>query len=366
MTSRFAQPPSQIQARARRAATTSCIVLGLLLTVPALADQSVPIDIRWESPSGCPQERDVREQIDKVLGTSRHDTAFRVEGTITRNDRRYRLELVLHVRDLVGTRTLESSSCKDFDGAAAVEIGLLIHSAEATVAPIPLDNEPPPSSASKGPETTSSTVTKDAIPDPPKASEPKPESKPEVEPEITKPPSPEPSQRSWHAIVQAPLLARGKGPLPQSATGVGAAFGLEFASWQLQINALAWQRQTVQAQDLPMYGAEVDRITAALWTCHESRLSWFGFSPCLTTGLERVAATGTGRNIVPSTQHAIRMTAGPGVQGRVYLANWIRLLTAVGAQIDLSHPQISLAGIGSVYNFTPLSLTIALGLEWSL
>jgi hypothetical protein len=82
--------------------------------------------------------------------------------------------------------------------------------------------------------------------------------------------------------------------------------------------------------------------------------------------MERVAATGTGRNIVPTTQQAIRMTAGAGLQGRIHLANWIRLLTMVGGQVDLSHPHISLAGIGSVYNFTPLSLTIALGLEWSL
>ena len=365
MTSRFAQPP-KIQGWAGRAASTSLMVLGLLLTESALAEPAAPIDIRWESPSGCPQDRDVREQIQKVLGSSQHDTSLRAEGTITRIGRRFRLDLVLHIRDLVGTRTLESNSCKDFDGAVAVEIGLLIHSTEATEPPMALANEPISSPPSKDPETTSPMATKNAIPGEQKSNDSKPEREPEVDPETKKAPPPELSNRLWRAIVQAPILALEIGPLPQSATGIGLSLGFEYAKWRLQVNALAWRRQTIHAQDLPMYGAEVDRIATALWTCHESRLSWFGFSPCLTTGLERIAATGTGRNIVPSTQHAIRMTVGVGVQGRVFLANWIRLLMAVGGQMDLSHPQISLAGIGSVHNFTPLSLTLALGLEWSL
>jgi hypothetical protein len=324
------------------------------------------MDIRWEAPSGCPQESDVREQIQKVLGTGRHDTSFRAEGTITRIDRRFRIVLVLHLRELVFTRTLEANSCTDFDGVAAVEIGLLIHSAEATEAPLAPPHAPTFPTSNKGAENTTPTATKAATTEPPKANDPKPESKPEGDPQETKPPVPETSQRSWRALVQAPFVALGKGPLPALATGIGLSLGLDYADWQLQIMALAWRRQTVHPEGLPMYGAEVDRIASTLWICHESRLAWFGFSPCLTTGLERVAATGTGRNIVSTTQHAMRMTAGAGVQGRAYLANWIRLVTSVGGQADLSQPQISLAGIGSVYNFTQFSLAITLGLELGL
>ena len=60
------------------------------------------------------------------------------------------------------------------------------------------------------------------------------------------------------------------------------------------------------------------------------------------------------------------MTAGAAIQGRLYLASWIRLLAAVGGQVELSRPRISIKGLGSVYQFAPAALTLALGLEWIL
>jgi hypothetical protein len=64
------------------------------------------------------------------------------------------------------------------------------------------------------------------------------------------------------------------------------------------------------------------------------------------------------------------MTLGAGAQGRVHLASWIRLLMAVGGQIELSRPQISVGGEQAykfeVYQFAPAALTAALGIEWSL
>jgi hypothetical protein len=142
-----------------------------------------------------------------------------------------------------------------------------------------------------------------------------------------------------------------------------------------------WQRQNVPASGFPGYGADVDRIAAALWACREYRLSWFGLSPCLVAGMERVSARGTGRHVVASPQHAIGASAGAGVQGRVYLARWIRLLAAVGGEVELVRPQILIDGLGPldpdplaeppapptrVYRFAPAALTVALGLEWAL
>jgi hypothetical protein len=68
------------------------------------------------------------------------------------------------------------------------------------------------------------------------------------------------------------------------------------------------------------------------------------------------------------------MTLGAGAQGRVYLASWIRLLMAMGGQIELFRPQISMDGEGTpwtsdrfeVYQFTPAVFSVALGLEWIL
>jgi hypothetical protein len=324
------------------------ILLGLLTTAPAMADPP-SIEIHWEAPAGCPQESDVRDRIQNLLGSGRKSSHLRAEGTIAKLDKRFRLDLVVHVRELVGTRSIESSSCEDLAGAAAVEIGLLVHSAEAAPEPSRPVTQPQTSppvrkdrshrSRSNGTDSRASQRTSDTSPTERASNGGKSESKTEAESEATVQPPSVASQRAWHVLVQAPVLELGVGPLPQSARGIGLSLGLEYASWQLQLKGISWQRQNVPAPGWPGYGADVDRVGAAFWGCREFRGSWVGFSPCLTAGMERVSASGTGRNIAPSTQHAIGMTAGAGIQGRLYLASWIRLLTTVGGQVELSRPR---------------------------
>jgi hypothetical protein len=357
------------------------MLLGLLATAPAMAEPQPSIDIRWQAPPGCPQESDVRDRIQTLLGAGRHDSHLRAEGTITRIDRRFRLDLVVRVRDLVGTRSIESNSCEDLAGAAAVELGLLIHSAAAAFEPSrsgtqpptlpPVRGSEPSSSRSDGTDAHPSQGTNEASPAARAPIGAKSESKTDVVSAAKEPPTEVKSQRPWHALVQVPVLELGVGPLPQATRGIGLSLGLECENWQLQLNGISWQRQSVPAPGFPGYGADVDRIGAAFWGCREFHFSWFGLSPCLTVGLDRVSARGNGRNIAQSTQHAFGMTVGAGAQGRVYLARWIRLLMAVGGQIELSRPQISIGGEEpayqiAVYEFAPAALLVAVGLEWSL
>jgi hypothetical protein len=357
------------------------MLLGLFATAPAMAEPQPSIDMRWQAPPGCPQESDVRDRIQTLLGAGRHDSHLRAEGTITRIDRRFRLDLVVRVRDLVGTRSIESNSCEDLAGAAAVELGLLIHSAEAALEPSRSGTQPPTLPPVRGSEPSSSRSdatdahpsqgTNDASPAARAPNGAKSESKTEVVSAAKEPPKEVESQRPRHALVQVPILELGVGPLPQSTRGIGLSLGLEWQNWQLQLKGISWQRQGVPAPGFPGYGADVDRIGAAFWGCRELRSSWFGLSPCLTVGLERVSARGNGRNIAQSTQHAFGVTVGAGAQGRVYLARWIRLLMAVGGQIELSRPQISIGGEEpayqiAVYQFAPAALLVAVGLEWSL
>ena len=373
MTSPFVQRHSGIRSQLWLSAALGWMIIGMLVAPAAMAEPQPPIDIRWEAPPGCPQESDVRDRIQKLLGSYRQDSHLRAEGTITRLDKRFRLDLVVRARDIVGTRSIESSSCEDLAGAAAVELGLLIHSAEVAGKGNRTGSQPPTLPTVSGPEPSGSgfdgtggqppqgTSTASPVE---RASKDAKDAKAETEAK-QQPPAVE-SQRPWRALVQAPLLALGVGPLPRTSMGGGLALGLEYAEWQWQLNALAWQHQSVPATDFPGYGADVGRIAAGFWACRELRSSWFGFSPCLAAGMERVSASGTGQNIATSTQHAIGMTAGAGVQGRLYLTSWIRLLAAVGGQVELFRPQISIKGLGSVYQFAPAVLTVALGLEWIL
>ena len=398
MTSPFAQRHSQSRLRTSRRAGNGFngwmigwMVLGLLAMVPASAwaAPQPEIDLHWEAPQGCPQEGDVREKIQNLLGSTRQASHLRAEGTIAKLDRRYRLDLVVRVRDLAGTRTIESNACEDLAGAAAVEIALLVHSAESSSDPGRTGKQPRTSTPVHGSEpSTSSQGTNDASASGRTLNGAKPESKPEIAKDVAKeiakeeekqPKQEEPveeSPRARHVMVQLPILDLGLGPLPRSTRGIGLALGLEYANWQLQVEGVAWQRQSVPAPGYPGYGADVDRMGAAIWGCREFRGAWLGISPCLTVGLDRVSGTGTGRNVVQSSQSAFGMTAGAGVQGRVYITRWIRLLLAVGGHIELSRPQISVAGGKpgdnlepyqfDVYQFAPAALTVAIGLEWML
>jgi len=327
----------------------------------------------------------VRDRIQTLLGGGRHDSQLRAEGTIIRADKRFRLDLVVRVRDLVGTRRLESNSCEGLAGAAAVELGLMIHSAEAALEtnrpgtpsePLQTVRGAGPSGVHDGTDARQSQGTNDASPAGPVPDSTKFQKDTEVTKETEEPPPRIESQRTWHALVQVPVVELSVGPLPQPTRGVGLAVGLEHDHWQLQLKGLSWQRQSVSAPGFPGYGADVDRTGAAFWGCREFRSSWFAISPCITAGMERVSATGTGRNIVQSTEHAFEMTIGAGAQGRAYLASWLRLLVTAGGQIQLGRPKIAVAGGKpadnlqayqfEVYQFAPAALAVGVGLEWAL
>jgi hypothetical protein len=334
----------------------------------------------------------VRNRVQKILGSDRHDSLLRAEGQITRVDARFRLDLVVHVGDTTGTRTLTARSCQDLAGAASVEIGLLVHSVEASSQPQASPPEAATSTPASGADNTGTAASTgtDALssrgPNEPSRVERVPAVAKSEPPKAAKDEAQEPAPESettrpWHILVQAPAVALGLGPLPGGSVGWGLALGLEYDRWQFQLQGLSWQRQNVPAPGLPGYGADVDRIGARLWGCHELRFAWLGLSPCLAAGMERVSANGTGPNISPIQQNTIAVDAGAGIQGRVHIRSWIRLLASVVAAVELVRPQLSIERLGplapppegdpadaptKIYGFAPASLAATLSLEWAL
>lgn len=371
----------------RSSLTLVCIVLGLAATTRAATRPEAPVDLRWEAPQGCPQESDVRSRIQKIVGAGRHDNPFVAEAKIVRIDKRFRLELEIRVHELVGVRTIESVSCDDLAGAAAVEIGLLIHSAEAARASVAPDGDTGASSSAtsaatggdgsghtsssprtSSPRTTSPSAPRTTAPTEPAKVEAEPQAEPEPTRETARPeePASEASPRRWRALLQLPLLGVGVGPMPSLSKGYGLGIGLEYARWQAQLGAIAWRPQHVTAPDFPGYGADVDRIALVLAICREYRAGWFGFSPCLTGGTERVSASGTGRSLISSTPRAFAVAVGAAAQTRLHVASWLRFLATVGGQIQIRRPELTIDGLGPVYGLAPAALNATLGVEWAL
>jgi hypothetical protein len=331
----------------------------------------LPIEIGWQAPASCPQEVDLRKRIQNLLGTRRPASPLLAEGTIVRKDRSFRLQLKVQLGDLQETRSFESVSCEDLMGAAAVEVALLVQSDLTDDAPRASGRSPSQSRASE----PVPSLTRPAESSPLKEGEAarlneEPAKTKKDEPDRAKdepPPAVEARpQRSWHALLQAPLLAVQVDSQGRHTVGGGLSLGLEHAQWQGQLAATFWPRLSVPAKALSVYGADIDRFRTDIWACREFRFAWLGLSPCLSAGLDRVSARGTGRGIDPTPRRSIGMSAGAGGQARLHMASWLRLVTTVGGHLNFSRPDIVIDGVGFVYRLSPAAFYAAIGLEWIL
>ena len=131
MTSPSAPLSSRRSLRGGRSAALASLLVAILAPATLVAQRLASIDIQWQAPPDCPQEGDVRERIRKLIGSRQPDGHLQAEGTIVRTAGHFRLALTVRFGDIVGTRSIDSSSCEDLAGATAVELALLVHSAEA-------------------------------------------------------------------------------------------------------------------------------------------------------------------------------------------------------------------------------------------
>src|SRR6188768_879446 len=114
MTSRSAPHPD------RRRFATLC---GLVAAVwPARATAQESVDLTWDAPPECPQEAAVRQSLRSLVGEDiwHRPTHLNATGRIERAGERYRLTLSVRDGADVKERKIDSDSCTDLGGAAAV------------------------------------------------------------------------------------------------------------------------------------------------------------------------------------------------------------------------------------------------------
>ena len=173
-----------------------------------------------------------------------------------------------------------------------------------------------------------------------------------------------PSRRQWQLLVDLPLASFSLGPLPQPSGGVGLAAGVGYDGWRVLVGGQRWLRQHLTNDDFPGYGADIERASATLRACRALRETAFEIAPCLVLSLEHVSAQGSGMAVTPRTQQATWLGVGAGAQGRLHLADWLRVLVGVDAQIETASPQISIDGVGDLGQLGRAALSVTLGPEW--
>lgn len=378
MTSRFAIP-----AKFRRRETTAVVLVAVCALLPAraVAQSSEPLQLEWDAPPGCPTEQQVRDRMRQLAGSAKSSGArLRAEATVTRgDDGKLRLKLTVHAGNLKGERHIEGKSCDDLAGATAVALALLLQS-EAPLSERDLvgrenaDAESSPSEPSRGETATQDGQT--ASPQPGSAEEaPKPAAQSPKPPATTT--EPERSQaptsnvearpvRRWRALIQAPSVAFGLGPLPGPSYGLALAFGVSLYRWRFSVAGSGWLRQALTANDQPGVAANVDRLTARIRGCRAIVVAPLEAGPCLTFAVEHISARGLGAHVAPRTANATWVAAGLGVQARLHVTSSVGLAGGIDVEIEASRPKISIDGVGSVGQLEPGAVTMTLGPEWIL
>jgi len=343
-----------------RALGTALVWSGLLLvTTPARAQTGPTIELAWQAPAGCPQQSDVRDRIQKLAGSPRPtDNRLSAEGVISQTDEgHFRLELVVRAGGLVGARSIDSKSCKDLAGAAAITLALLLRS------PDPFSDGDLNGLGTSKSETGSAGSDGSAPPaptQPPTPPTPPTARRAEVSPTLAD------SSSRWHIRLQAPLFVLSAGATPHPSYGFAFGAGVSSDTWRFSLVAAEWLRQSLTAERFPGYGAELDHQSASLALCRAFRSQRFEVAPCLTATLQRVVARGFGNHISPRSESTAWLAPGAGAQGRLYLASWFSLLAVINGEIEASRPQISIDGIGNIGQLGPAAFTVTVGSEWIL
>jgi hypothetical protein len=407
MTSRSTPLASRSKRRraARRIVAIALIGLaGGLLSAPALGEPAAALTLRWQAPSACPQQAEVRERIRALTGSARPAGAsLLAEGLITQTDSaRFHLKLVTRSGGLVGERHLDASSCENLTGVAAVSVALLMRSAEplsegdlagksangstpiagaapgtaaATSGSGPAGTATTSSNGQAGATAATTTVTQPTTPTggdgprkrPRSASKSVSEDPDESElppSEIIERPIRVPSVRKARVLAEVPLAVMSFGPLPKPSWGLAFAGGVSFENWRLLLGGTAWLRQHVASEQSPDFGADIDRLTGTFRGCRTLSDAKFEVAPCLTLSVEHITARGTGAGVTARSQQATWLAVGAGAQGRLHLTGYLALLVGVDAQIETARPVISIDGAGTVNQFGYGALTATVGPEW--
>ena len=360
----------------------------ILASRAALAQVPAPVDLRWDAPAQCPAPRAVMDRVRALAGSTsgthgpiRADA--RVESTRDGHGERggLRLTLTVHYGRTSATRVITSSSCDDLAGATAVAISLLMGDSAAEAgatasAPAPSQGEamatpgegsagaapagagthpPSPHSGQAGGHATGAAGATHGEPG---------DAAVAGHSEATRP---APAARRWHIDVRAPALLVDVGSLPRAGFGFGAAAAFHYDAFRVALGGAVWLSQTVTNDDGPSpTGADLDRWSLDLAGCRAWSTGLIEVAPCVSLSLDDVSARGTGPQVNPVAAQTSWVSLGPEVLGSLRLTDYAALVLGVSARWATSQPRFTVAGLGELYQVSPITAEALLGCDWIL
>jgi hypothetical protein len=348
--------------RSGKLASALAVAAALSSTDGAYAAE--PLALTWQAPRECPQRAAVRARIDALVpAAATSKERLEADGKIERVGRRFRLKLRMRVGEVSGERQIESDSCQDLAGAAAVALGLMLQSAEPAL-------ETQPDSTGSSSATTAPTADAGDAATPaaaPTAARPAPSAAPDSAEEESPPPegdSVPARDRGWAVLLHAPLLAFDLGPLPNASFGGALGGGVLLGRWRFALDFQLGPSQSVSVSGEPRLSADVSRMGLEAWLCRGFRAEPFELSPCLSVGWERITAEGTGAGVEARSTQASFVSAGAGVFGHLYVSDFLALMLGLGGKVEGARPHVLVEGVGEVEQLKPAAFWVKAGPEW--
>jgi hypothetical protein len=313
------------------------------------------VELRWSAPPECPQEVAVQERLRALVGPALERSELAAEGVVERFEGRYRLTLRV-LDDPTGERRIESESCSELAGAAAVALVFLVQESEATSDDAAAATEP------KG----SAVETSRPATQPERAENPDDYTSSDANWE---PPDLGARRRSasmgggWDAVLQAPLGSVDWGPLPGPTFGLGLGAGLERDGWRLLLRG-EYGLPFGYESDVPGVGVQLRRASVGAVGCRAFRSGRFAVSPCLLLSLEHVEARGTGAALRPRSDGVFWLAPGAELDLHAHLADWVALFAGISGRVESAQPRLTVERVGEIAQLSPIALHVLLGVEW--
>ena len=342
-----------------------------VVLVSAAAHAEPTLELTWRAPAECPQEAAVRERVRALTGESARPSArLRAQGVVTSVAGRYRLSLSIREGSATRERTIDSDSCVDLAGAAAVALGLLLRNDPSSH---PADAGQPGSEDAAGTPGTSGATGGDSSVSPPSGNAPprgddrsaaKPSRAAETPPTTDSSSSADSaSARRWSILLRVPEGSVELGRVPAPTVGLGGGLGLRYDGWRWLVSGRLDTAQTVGAS-VAGVGARLHPFSLDLRGCYGWRSASLEVAPCVAAALQWLTARGDGQDVIARTRTTRSVLLGAGGALHLYMTEWLAVVGGVTAGVKTSRERISVDGFGEIARLAPVQLDVTLGSEW--
>ena len=273
--------------------------------VEAAAQPNQSFELAWNSPSGCPQQLEVTDQIRTMLGAAPGATlpsGLSAKGVIEPVDARFQLTLTVKLGPTERSRIIVSDDCTSLGKAAAIVLGLLIqreHESGKELSTSDLGSDFREPTAPSGPSTS-------ALPHAPAQTRD------------------EPTQRKWHLLVTAPTATVDYFTLPKVGLGFALGAGLRYESWRAFVTGTLWRTQHLTRPGIETYTATFERKSFEAWGCRGWSSGDFELSPCTLVSVDLIDASASGDRLTTERHQLVHASAGGRTAGFLahHSANW--------------------------------------------